>query len=156
MPRPTSADLHDLVERVRAIDLDAGRRLLRNAKRYSNSLEACFAWSESPEGFDYWHRINEALEDEALKDEALREESRSSSHGDETPAGDATNPDHYRSHPSGVECIQVTEHMDFLKGNAMKYLWRAGGKGDEIEDLKKAAWYIERRIALLEKGRGTE
>src|SRR5581483_2936486 len=34
-------------------------------------------------------------------------------------------PPHYTSHPSGVECIQVTEHMNFCLGNAIKYLWRA-------------------------------
>lgn len=59
-------------------------------------------------------------------------------------------PSHYTSHPSGIECIQITEHMDFLTGNAMKYLWRAGLKTeDRTEDLKKAAWYIQRAI---EKG----
>lgn len=59
-------------------------------------------------------------------------------------------PKHYGSHPSGIECIQVTEHMDFCIGNAIKYLWRQGLKGDSIEDLKKAIWYIERKIKLLE------
>lgn len=64
------------------------------------------------------------------------------------PGGtDKINPDHYKSHPSGVECIQITEHMDFLLGNAMKYIWRAGLKGDEVEDLKKAKWYLERAIS---------
>lgn len=59
-------------------------------------------------------------------------------------------PSHYRSHASGVECIQVTEHFSFLRGNAIKYLWRADHKGG-IEDLKKARWYIDREIANLEK-----
>lgn len=59
-------------------------------------------------------------------------------------------PPHYNSHPSGVECIQVTEHMNFCIGNAMKYLWRAGLKGDALEDLKKAKFYIEREIARLD------
>lgn len=58
-------------------------------------------------------------------------------------------PPHYKAHPSGIECIQITEHMDFLKGNAIKYIWRAGSKGSEIEDLEKAIWYLERRIAQL-------
>lgn len=61
-------------------------------------------------------------------------------------------PSHYTSHPSGVECIQVTEHMNFCVGNAVKYLWRAGQKGDHLEDLKKARWYIDREIERLEKG----
>lgn len=61
-------------------------------------------------------------------------------------------PKHYTSHPSGIECIQVTEHMDFCIGNAIKYLWRAGGKNDEVEDLEKAIWYIQRKIDLVKKG----
>lgn len=55
-------------------------------------------------------------------------------------------PSHYNSHPSGVECITVTEHMGFNLGNAVKYIWRADEKGNAIEDLKKARWYVEREI----------
>ncbi len=61
---------------------------------------------------------------------------------------DSINPPHYRKHPSGVECITITEHMGFCLGNAIKYIWRADEKGRAIEDLKKAVWYIEREIAL--------
>lgn len=60
-------------------------------------------------------------------------------------------PKHYTSHPSGVECIQITEHMSFNLGNAIKYLWRADEKGAPLDDLKKAAWYINREIAKREK-----
>ena len=55
-------------------------------------------------------------------------------------------PPHYTGHPSGVECIDIVEHFGFNIGNAVKYLWRCGLKGDEIEDLKKAAWYVNREI----------
>lgn len=55
-------------------------------------------------------------------------------------------PSHYTQHPSGVECIQVVEHMSLNVGNAIKYLWRAGSKGDRLEDLRKAKWYVEREI----------
>ena len=55
-------------------------------------------------------------------------------------------PKHYTSHPSGVECIQITEHMGFVLGNALKYIWRADLKNG-VEDLEKAKWYIEREIA---------
>jgi len=55
-------------------------------------------------------------------------------------------PPHYTEHPSGIECIQVTEHMGFNLGNAIKYIWRCDLKKDAIEDLKKAKWYIEREI----------
>lgn len=65
---------------------------------------------------------------------------------------DAVNhPKHYLGHPSGIECIQITEHMGFNLGNATKYIWRADLKGDAIEDLKKAAWYINREIEKREK-----
>lgn len=56
-------------------------------------------------------------------------------------------PPHYTEHPSGVECIQITEHMGFCLGNAVKYIWRADLKGDAIEDLQKARWYLDREIA---------
>lgn len=68
-------------------------------------------------------------------------------------------PSHYCSDASGVECIQITEHRDFLIGNAIKYLWRAGIKKEtdktdkekEIEDLEKAIFYINRKISNLKK-----
>jgi len=66
---------------------------------------------------------------------------------------DAVNhPAHYTGHPSGVECITVTEHFNFNVGNAIKYLWRAGQKGDVVEDLKKARWYVEREILRRSRG----
>src|SRR5262245_22975269 len=50
-------------------------------------------------------------------------------------------PRHYSAHPSGIECIEITEHMNFCRGNAIKYIWRASEKGSELEDLEKARWY---------------
>lgn len=66
-------------------------------------------------------------------------------------------PEHYTSHPSGIECIEIARHYPFSIGNAIKYLWRAGLKKDasltdnqkEIEDLKKAIWYTKDRIKQL-------
>ena len=55
-------------------------------------------------------------------------------------------PKHYTSHPSGIDCIQITEHMGFNLGNAIKYIWRADLKNDSMEDLRKAEWYIRREI----------
>ena len=63
-------------------------------------------------------------------------------------------PPHYTEHPSGVECIDIVEHMPFNVGNAVKYLWRAGHKGDRVEDLKKARWYVDREIKRLERDEG--
>jgi len=58
-------------------------------------------------------------------------------------------PSHYTSHPSGIEAIQVTRHMNFNIGNAMKYLWRAGLKDDRIQDLQKARFYISDELERL-------
>jgi hypothetical protein len=67
---------------------------------------------------------------------------------------DAVNhPAHYTTHPSGVECIDIVEHMNFCRGNAIKYIWRAGMKGDPVEDLQKARWYLDREIARIEASR---
>lgn len=58
----------------------------------------------------------------------------------------------------GIEVIDITRHLDFDTGNAIKYLLRAGHKSEEgytnkektIEDLKKAIFYIEDKIKMLE------
>ena len=60
-------------------------------------------------------------------------------------------PKHYTAHPSGVECIEIAEHMSFCLGNVLKYIWRAGTKGKQIEDLKKAEYYIRCEIARIER-----
>ena len=58
-------------------------------------------------------------------------------------------PPHYKTHPSGIECIQITEHMNFNLGNAVKYIWRCEEKHNTIQDLEKAKWYIQREIDRL-------
>lgn len=63
-------------------------------------------------------------------------------------------PTHYQG--NGLEVIDVIEafKLDFNLGNAIKYILRAGKKGDRKEDLEKASWYISRSIfnELNEKG----
>ena len=59
-------------------------------------------------------------------------------------------PQHYTSHPSGIEVIQITEHMNFCLSNAVKYILRADLKGNAIQDLQKARWYIDREIQRRE------
>jgi hypothetical protein len=59
-------------------------------------------------------------------------------------------PPHYTSHPSGVECIDITETMDFNPGNSLKYVWRFREKGGRT-DLDKALWYVRREIELRKK-----
>ncbi len=56
-------------------------------------------------------------------------------------------PDHYTAHPSGVECIQITRHMNFNLGNAIKYIWRCDHKGKPVEDLEKAIQSLKDEIA---------
>lgn len=60
-------------------------------------------------------------------------------------------PKHYTSHPSGVECIELTEYMPFCLGNATKYLWRAGLKTGTAEslDVAKAIWYLDRQLLTM-------
>jgi hypothetical protein len=63
-------------------------------------------------------------------------------------------PSHYTSY-KGLEIIELTEQMNFNKGNAVKYITRSGFKGDsatELEDLSKAIWYINREIYRLTRG----
>jgi len=62
-----------------------------------------------------------------------------------------SHPDHYNNHPTGVECIDIVEHMCFNLGNAVKYIWRADFKEKKLEDLRKAKWYIEREIEKISK-----
>lgn len=61
-------------------------------------------------------------------------------------------PTHYTAHPSGIEAIEITRHMNFNLGNAIKYIWRAGLKNQDkhIEDLKKAVFYLNDEIKRLE------
>lgn len=64
-----------------------------------------------------------------------------------------THPRHYTR--GGIETIDVIEawQLGFHLGNAVKYISRAGHKGDALEDLKKARWYLDREIARREAGR---
>lgn len=59
-------------------------------------------------------------------------------------------PSHYNSY-KGLEIIDLVEQMNFNRGNAVKYIARAGFKDPqtELEDLKKARWYVDREIERL-------
>lgn len=67
---------------------------------------------------------------------------------------DVINPSHYKGFSNGAEAIDITENLTFNCGNAVKYLARAGRidgnvKGEVLEDLRKAEWYIQREINRL-------
>lgn len=61
------------------------------------------------------------------------------------------NPSHYKF-PNGAEVIQITRYLMANRAAAVKYLCRAGRKDDELQDLKKARFYIEDEIKRLENG----
>lgn len=60
---------------------------------------------------------------------------------DEVDHDPVERPRHYRSHPSGIECIEITRGCYFSLGNAIKYIWRADLKNG-AEDYRKARWYL--------------
>jgi hypothetical protein len=66
-------------------------------------------------------------------------------------------PKHYNNSPAKcecgklIECIEVTRHLNFNLGNAMKYIWRCELKSNAIQDLQKAIWYLTDEIKKLEK-----
>lgn len=64
-------------------------------------------------------------------------------------------PAHYTSHPSGIEAIDLTAFESFCIGNCLKYLLRRKFKGDELGDLHKAKWYLEKEIELVKRRSGT-
>ena len=61
------------------------------------------------------------------------------------------NPDHYTA--GYIETADYIEawQMSFFEGNVIKYVTRAPYKGQELADLKKAKWYIERLINIAEE-----
>lgn len=71
--------------------------------------------------------------------------------------GMVNHPAHYTS--GNIECIDALESalgepgfLAYCRGNSMKYLWRAGMKGDAVQDLRKARWYIDKMIEVIEDG----
>lgn len=65
-------------------------------------------------------------------------------------------PTHYNSHPSGIEVIEITQWMGFCLGNAVKYILRCDYKGNAIQDLEKARWYIDREIQIRKQIAATQ
>ena len=53
-------------------------------------------------------------------------------------------PSWYTKHPSGIECIDLIEHLSCNLANAVKYIWRCGLSETPLRDLKSARWYTER------------
>lgn len=72
--------------------------------------------------------------------------------GEQSEPDVVNHPPHYKT--GGVETINFIEAkgLDYHLGNVVKYITRAGKKDDEVQDLKKARWYLERAIAVRENG----
>ena len=66
------------------------------------------------------------------------------------PVDNVNQPVHYKSHPSGIEPIEITKYENFNVGNCIKYIMRRNFKGRELEDLKKARFYLDLEISMLE------
>lgn len=64
---------------------------------------------------------------------------------DDTTPDPVNSPAHY-TWLGGIEVIDITEHLSFTLGNVIKYVLRADHKGRPLEDLEKAAWYLNREI----------
>lgn len=117
------------------------RTALDFAKRFE-FVTACM----SEEDFKEWCKTGEnpTLKKETKDDEIIYQSAP-------VAHNPINHPKHYTSDPSGVECIEITRHRNFNIGNAIKYLWRAGLKdgNSDIQDLQKAAWYIQDEIKRL-------
>lgn len=61
---------------------------------------------------------------------------------------DKINPGHYRSHPSGIECIEISKHLSGCLAQAFQYVWRCGQKDNPIQELNKALWFIDAELTL--------
>lgn len=64
-------------------------------------------------------------------------------------ADNVNHPKHYTSHPSGIECIEVSRYLSFSLGSAYKYLFRRENKNDLLENLRKADWYLREELTHL-------
>ena len=67
----------------------------------------------------------------------------------------AIRPNYYKL-KNGLELIDLIDNKSFCVGNAIKYLIRAGLKGDRLEDLEKALYYVQREISLEKRFRAKE
>lgn len=113
---------------------DAVRNTIRNQDAIYQEREA----TKQKTGLEAWMRVAHDEDSELWEDEA-----------------DVVNkPTHYNT--GNIECIEAIEESmssvafkGYLKGNCMKYLWRYDYKGKQVEDLKKAGWYLNRLTAMV-------
>ncbi|WP_348658226.1 DUF3310 domain-containing protein [uncultured Stutzerimonas sp.] len=108
---------------------------LRSGDAFLHGVKCRYSACQSLEGADTAEAARNAWND--LQRNKLDEEP--------SPTADMVNhPPHYTGHPSGVECIEVAEYLPFCLGNAFKYLFRRDAKGNPVENIEKAIWYVNR------------
>lgn len=123
-------------------------------------------WLDRSPDYSAWKHPTEAVATEQMEKDALERLKQMNTApgtcdtphpdgGEYVATSDFVNPQHYKQHKSGVECIDIIEHADSPNlANVIKYVWRVlwGNKGQDADDLRKARWYIDREI----KRRGIE
>lgn len=134
---------YELLNIVKGAMLSDALYLLYIGERDSNDIEVARALD-----------ILRSVRDELISQPQIdtdTEQVRQSSGKSDIAHDPVNHPSHYTSHPSGVEAIEITRHMGFNLGNAMKYLWRNGLKDGQpaIQDLEKAVWYIQDEIKRI-------
>lgn len=134
----TEFKIGDIVE---CINDDSATGLNKN-HRYE--IEGVFISSNN---YDSWLKI---IDDDGKYQDYSSIRFKKVDNMDKNQDNTINHPNHYTEHKSGIECIDVVEHMQFNLGNAIKYIWRHEKKNG-VEDLKKAIWYLEREINRQER-----
>jgi len=149
----TQVSEKDILEALEGVDLtpadklEAGQK--NNTEVMTASVSAVMTGTNVPDGkVTITAPVNQVEIVDATKKKVTFKKEKKLSSSSHDPVN---HPKHYTEHPSGIECIQITEHMGFNLGNAMKYVWRADLKANAIEDLQKAVWYINREIEKRSK-----
>lgn len=131
----------------------------------SKDLVEAFEWSDSPQGDHFWGGVKAMglagkkwKEGEERMNNIGRSNGNDGEHYEEVPKVDNVNsPEHYQSE-DGIECIDAIRaalgkdgFVSHCRGTAIKYAWRSGKKANHAEDLRKAAWYLEKAASELDK-----
>lgn len=111
---------------------------------YANEAEAYAAWNLRQTEAKQVAPV--APTQSLMKSRVAERLAAEASSSDQGAADMVNHPPHYNGHPSGVECIEVTELLSFNLGNAFKYAFRHRSKNGR-EDLEKCQWYLNRAIS---------
>jgi hypothetical protein len=151
----------ELPEVYRNLDLgDVEININEETNKPFDCIQDRFNWCYSLQGFEFWLRCFFAKSDEDLplinpdwiknywikpfEEVHIAKESE----GEQTSPDPVNHPSHYGGENNPYEAIKIIEahNLGFHLGNSVKYILRAGKKGDAAEDIKKAIWYLEREL----------